>query len=415
MSDAHKFTGDERDSESNLDHTQFRQYSSSLGRWMHPDPAGLAAVDPSNPQSWNRYAYVRNNPLALVDPFGLNECAPGEHDCNAGEGEGNPGQDILGGPPAPIEFGIDFGNFWDNQSHVGIGGGNFGSLAMLSVFQTYSVETDVTTTETNIDGSLGSDFLTYFLPTVSGGWPSPDPAGLAAVDPSNPQSWNRYPYVKNNPLNRVDPTGLNDCEEHADCENIGLGLGATGQPGQDLFGGQPLCDVLGCDPWDGRPTIGIGGGGRFDLMNIPLVIQAQGWIPWTPDSGVTGPEGPGVGDPLYYWGATTVQIGTGLDLWVPGILGRDNGGGGTVSATPKLTFKPPSWDNFTHEFLPCYGAELYNNFLGNDDRTWVTAGTVAALKLKNPWAAGAALVVWTGTNAFQAGSACAVSSRAVYQ
>ena len=45
----YKFTGDERDSESNLDHTWFRQYSSQLGRWMHPDPAGLAAVDPSNP------------------------------------------------------------------------------------------------------------------------------------------------------------------------------------------------------------------------------------------------------------------------------------------------------------------------------------------------------------------------------
>jgi hypothetical protein len=38
---------------------------------MTPDPAGLAAVNPSNPQSWNRYAYVSNNPLALVDPFGL--------------------------------------------------------------------------------------------------------------------------------------------------------------------------------------------------------------------------------------------------------------------------------------------------------------------------------------------------------
>src|SRR5207253_3036212 len=46
----HEFTGDERDSETGLDHTWFRQYSSSLGRWMHPDPAGLAAVDPSNPQ-----------------------------------------------------------------------------------------------------------------------------------------------------------------------------------------------------------------------------------------------------------------------------------------------------------------------------------------------------------------------------
>jgi RHS repeat-associated protein len=65
------FTGKERDSESGLDNTLFRQYSSSLGRWMRPDPAGLAAVDPSNPQSWNRYAYVLNNPLIYVDPNGL--------------------------------------------------------------------------------------------------------------------------------------------------------------------------------------------------------------------------------------------------------------------------------------------------------------------------------------------------------
>jgi RHS repeat-associated protein len=67
----HMFTGDERDSETNLDHTWFRQYSSQLGRWMHPDPAGLAAVDPSNPQSWNRYSYVLNNPMDYVDHDGL--------------------------------------------------------------------------------------------------------------------------------------------------------------------------------------------------------------------------------------------------------------------------------------------------------------------------------------------------------
>jgi len=67
----HEFTGDVHDAESNLDHAQFRQYSSTLGRWMHPDPAGLAAVDPSNPQSWNRYAYVDDDPLNLTDSSGL--------------------------------------------------------------------------------------------------------------------------------------------------------------------------------------------------------------------------------------------------------------------------------------------------------------------------------------------------------
>jgi len=43
------------------------------GRWVSPDPAGLAAVDPTNPQSWNRYAYVENDPIDYYDPLGLNK------------------------------------------------------------------------------------------------------------------------------------------------------------------------------------------------------------------------------------------------------------------------------------------------------------------------------------------------------
>ena len=52
-----------------------REYHPTWGRWVSPDPVGLGAVDPSNPQSWNRYAYVTNNPLALIDPSGLDQCA----------------------------------------------------------------------------------------------------------------------------------------------------------------------------------------------------------------------------------------------------------------------------------------------------------------------------------------------------
>jgi RHS repeat-associated protein len=61
------FTGDERDAETGLDHTQFRQYTSSLARWLSPDPLGGSIA---NPQSLNRYAYVTNNPLNLIDPLG---------------------------------------------------------------------------------------------------------------------------------------------------------------------------------------------------------------------------------------------------------------------------------------------------------------------------------------------------------
>jgi RHS repeat-associated protein len=48
-----------------------REYSAGMGRWLAPDPAGLAAVDITNPQTWNRYAYVANNPLSNIDALGL--------------------------------------------------------------------------------------------------------------------------------------------------------------------------------------------------------------------------------------------------------------------------------------------------------------------------------------------------------
>jgi RHS repeat-associated protein len=50
-----------------------REYHAPQGRWPMPDPAGLAAADPANPQSWNRYAYVMNNPLLATDPDGLQQ------------------------------------------------------------------------------------------------------------------------------------------------------------------------------------------------------------------------------------------------------------------------------------------------------------------------------------------------------
>jgi RHS repeat-associated protein len=64
------FTGDEHDSESNTEHTDFRQMSGIQGRWLSPDPYA-GSMDIGNPQSFNRYAYVMNDPINLLDPFGL--------------------------------------------------------------------------------------------------------------------------------------------------------------------------------------------------------------------------------------------------------------------------------------------------------------------------------------------------------
>src|SRR5579875_2262592 len=65
-----KFTGQIRDSETGMDFFPARYYASAVGRFTSPDPMNLGA-DPTDPQTWNAYAYVRNNPLALVDPMGL--------------------------------------------------------------------------------------------------------------------------------------------------------------------------------------------------------------------------------------------------------------------------------------------------------------------------------------------------------
>lgn len=64
-----RFTGKERDSEDGLDYFLARYYSSSEGRFMAPD-SKIIVTDLTDPQSWNRYAYVRNSPLVLVDQDG---------------------------------------------------------------------------------------------------------------------------------------------------------------------------------------------------------------------------------------------------------------------------------------------------------------------------------------------------------
>lgn len=77
-----KFTGQERDSETGLDYFGARYFSGAQGRFTSPDPmvhpaqshAGLKGFL-SEPQRWNKYAYVSNNPLKYTDPNGGEQVA----------------------------------------------------------------------------------------------------------------------------------------------------------------------------------------------------------------------------------------------------------------------------------------------------------------------------------------------------
>jgi RHS repeat-associated protein len=58
-----------RDTESGLDYFNARYYSPEQGRFVSVDPAN-AGSDPSDPQTWNGYAYVGGNPMTYTDPSG---------------------------------------------------------------------------------------------------------------------------------------------------------------------------------------------------------------------------------------------------------------------------------------------------------------------------------------------------------
>jgi RHS repeat-associated protein len=62
------------------------------------------------------------------------------------------------------------------------------------------------------------DFLFREYNPQHGRWISPDPAGFGAVNLVAPQTWNRYAYLGNGPLNQVDPMGLNpNTSKYGDC------------------------------------------------------------------------------------------------------------------------------------------------------------------------------------------------------
>ncbi len=64
-----KFASYWRDNESGLDYALNRYYSSSMGRFLSPDPSHRSSL--TSPLSWNQYVYAADDPVNRNDPRGL--------------------------------------------------------------------------------------------------------------------------------------------------------------------------------------------------------------------------------------------------------------------------------------------------------------------------------------------------------
>ena len=83
-------TGQDRDQETSLDWFQVRSMSGAAGRFQSVDP-GNAGADAGDPQTWNGYSYVGNNPMSFTDPSGMLTQADG-----GGDGGGWGGLFVVG-------------------------------------------------------------------------------------------------------------------------------------------------------------------------------------------------------------------------------------------------------------------------------------------------------------------------------
>jgi RHS repeat-associated protein len=117
----HQFTGHERDALGGapgvaMDYMHFRYYGPNLGRFMRPDDG--SDQNAADPQSWNLYTYVNNNPLTYVDANGKWKKPGHEYLIDkAFPGLSQPQKEILYKASAKVDLPTNQGA-WSNHDHA---------------------------------------------------------------------------------------------------------------------------------------------------------------------------------------------------------------------------------------------------------------------------------------------------------
>lgn len=142
-----------------------------------------------------------------------------------------------------------------------------------------------------------------------------DPAGVAAVDLTNPQTWNRYVYVSNDPCAELDPLGLATCRLKVQLINdVGLTSGqvnSTEKVIQQVFGQttDPDGNSVGIDFTDKNPDATLSITNASSVMNFILSIGGLEDVPF-------GCEGGMCGAPSVYWNNLAGYLGGTSNLGV---------------------------------------------------------------------------------------------------
>jgi RHS repeat-associated protein len=285
------FTDDIHDPETNLEHTLFRQYSGTEGRWLTPDPYSGSA-SPSDPQSWNRYAYVSDDPVNGADPSGLERIGSGVivdfsrfGDISPYDSDpGNPCNDPLFAPVHPLGCPIGRGGFSVVLSLDGIG-------------KPSAVNCFVPGTCLHLPFQSIADHIKEWVAMLP--WNNPcimspgsDGCGFTSFENLKPQDW---AVDKNSPCN-TQPIGcLNPSFGKGPCDSVMMEyVTAMEQSGNDVE-----------SPLPGIDSIGSGAlGGIFDS----LLSNPRTWMSFLKGISLQGIAAGVAADSVWKMGKGAVKI-----------------------------------------------------------------------------------------------------------